>query len=342
MFPAPPHIDNEQTDNISSSAPRPFTSIAKKPASLSSTPSPAQLSSLPHPTSASPTTAVASIPMPQNVLVTPASNHDRGHSTLRLNNLEPWMDEPYALQVAEIMQWTPVSVRIPNPPPHNSSSPASYSALRQLPLSDPPSSLAYQSQQPNNPGHLFLTFPNAAAAASVLSQLQAANAAQTRAGRSPIRLPNSERPMDLDYASPEHSLACWTYHANSQRAEGGSRTGNPEPSSSGANQVGSEGASVGGSSHGTGRKRGGGSRGGKVSASPRSTPSPFATSSRAGSERGGGRSVSNPQSSTSFLANSSHSSHNSSSTLHPRHQPSPGPHQSRAQEFSIFVGDPRA
>lgn len=125
------------------------------------------------------------------------------------------MDEQYAHQLADLMLWSPVFVRVPSPdaapPPSASPSPALQTAQ--------------SAPRPNNPGYLFYTFPSATDAASVLAQLHSANAAQSRAGLDPVRLPNSERIMDLGYASTADSLECWKLY-NSQ--QGGGRSDSTE------------------------------------------------------------------------------------------------------------------
>lgn len=107
------------------------------------------------------------------------------------------MDEQYGYQVAELMQWTPVHVRVP--PTAGSSANTSSSNTSATP----------PSTRHNNPGYLFYTFPTAADAASVLAQLHTINAAQSRVGQGPVRLPNSEHFMDLGYASSVDALECW-------------------------------------------------------------------------------------------------------------------------------------
>ncbi|OCH94515.1 hypothetical protein OBBRIDRAFT_124156 [Obba rivulosa] len=91
-------------------------------------------------------------------------------STLWWGELEPWMDEEYAKQVCTLMGWDPINVKVPRPPP------------------DP-----ITSQQANNPGYCFLTFPSQAHAASVLSQISSANP--------PAIMPNSSRPFSMNWAS---------------------------------------------------------------------------------------------------------------------------------------------
>ncbi|KAJ7571935.1 RNA-binding protein Csx1 [Mycena floridula] len=91
-------------------------------------------------------------------------------STLWWGELEPWMDEEYAKQVCALMGWDPVNIRVPHPAP------------------DPATS-----QQPNNPGYCFLTFPSPAHAAAIL--------AQVNNGSSSIPMPNSTKPFSLNWAS---------------------------------------------------------------------------------------------------------------------------------------------
>ncbi|KAF9226728.1 RNA-binding domain-containing protein [Gyrodon lividus] len=92
-------------------------------------------------------------------------------STLWWGDLEPWMDEEYAKQVCGLMGWDPVSIKVPTGG------------------SDAPS------QQANNPGHCFLTFPSPSVAASVLSQVNGHGGAQ------PVTMPNSNKPFLLNWAS---------------------------------------------------------------------------------------------------------------------------------------------
>lgn len=144
--------------------------------------------------------ASSSLPMHQNISSFP-SQFDRERSTLRLADLEPWMGGQYAQRLAEVMEWPPVHVRFPSPPP-----PATTSPNDSLD-NDTPHPTARR-----HPGHVFITFRSAADAASVLAQLHVTNATQSRAGRPPVRLLDSERIVDLTYASREDSLKCWDYH----------------------------------------------------------------------------------------------------------------------------------
>ncbi|KAF8309575.1 hypothetical protein DL93DRAFT_2085472 [Clavulina sp. PMI_390] len=164
---------------------------------ISQSPSPLQSSSPAPRASASHQSHVSNI----------STQYDRERSTLRLGDLEPWMDEHYAHQVAALMEWPAVDVRITALPP---ALPANTSKSGEG--SSSPTGSSQPPPRPNNPGHLFLTFASAADAASVLAQLHMSNASQSRAGRSPVQLPNSERIMELNYASRADSLECWAFH----------------------------------------------------------------------------------------------------------------------------------
>ncbi|KAF9516778.1 hypothetical protein BS47DRAFT_1390368 [Hydnum rufescens UP504] len=112
--------------------------------------------------------------------------------TLRLADLEPWMDDAYARQLCDLMAWSVHSIYIPPVQPQS------------IPHSDLP-------LIPNNPGYLFLTFYNSSATTAVLSQLQAANSAQAQAGLSPVLMPNSTRPLNLTLAGPADTIAAHTH-----------------------------------------------------------------------------------------------------------------------------------
>jgi hypothetical protein len=92
-------------------------------------------------------------------------------STLWWGELEPWMDEEYAKLVCGLMGWDPVTVSVPHSPP------------------DPTTG-----QQPNNPGHCFLTFQTRAQASSILSSINSG-------GNLPPTMPNSTKPFVLNWAS---------------------------------------------------------------------------------------------------------------------------------------------
>jgi hypothetical protein len=92
-------------------------------------------------------------------------------STLWWGELEPWMDEEYAKQVCALMGWDPVNVKIPNAGPDATPQPT------------------------NNSGYCYLTFPSAAAAASVLNQVNGGGNVQ------PVTMPNSNKPFVLNWAS---------------------------------------------------------------------------------------------------------------------------------------------
>lgn len=119
------------------------------------------------------------------------------------------MDEQYAYQVADLMEWPYVKVRIPSTPSASAVPAASSETDGVSPSANRPPQL---STRPNNPGYLYFTFSSPADAASVFAQLHSANADQSRAGLAPVRLPNSERMMELNYASKSDSLDCWNYH----------------------------------------------------------------------------------------------------------------------------------
>jgi len=97
-------------------------------------------------------------------------------STLWWGELEPWMDEEYAKQVCNLMNWEPASIKVPHPAP------------------DPTTG-----QQANNPGYCFLTFPSASHAASVLAQISKG----VNGGSLPM--PNSAKPFVMNWASSVNS-----------------------------------------------------------------------------------------------------------------------------------------
>jgi hypothetical protein len=82
------------------------------------------------------------------------------------------MDEEYAKQVCDLMQWEPVNIKVPHPAP------------------DPTTG-----QQANNPGYCFLTFPSPSHAASVLAQISTAPK-----GSAPV-MPNSSKHFAMNWAS---------------------------------------------------------------------------------------------------------------------------------------------
>lgn len=108
-------------------------------------------------------------PLPANPL-TSASSASR--TTLWWGELEPWMDEEYAKQVCGLMNWDPLSIKVPHPAP------------------DP-----VTGQQANNPGYCFLTFSTQGQASSVLNQINSTNSG------TPITMPNSTKPFLLNWAS---------------------------------------------------------------------------------------------------------------------------------------------
>jgi hypothetical protein len=123
----------------------------------------------------------------------PSSTSPLTRSTLWWGELEPWMDEEYAKQVCTIMEWDPVSVKVPHPPPDS-----------------------LTGQQANNPGYCFLTFPTPAHAASVLTRIH------NNGSGTPLTMPNSNKPFLLNWASstpipPSVSPAGFT--AQSQHAK---------------------------------------------------------------------------------------------------------------------------
>ena len=111
-------------------------------------------------------------------------NLSSSRSTLWWGELEPWMDEEYAKQVCNLMGWNPTNIRVPRPP------------------LDP-----VTGQQANNPGYCFLTFPTAAHAASVLSQIN------TSGNSNPLVMPNSTKPFLLNWASNVPSASPISYPA---------------------------------------------------------------------------------------------------------------------------------
>jgi hypothetical protein len=102
----------------------------------------------------------------------PSSTSPLTRSTLWWGELEPWMDEEYAKQVCTIMEWDPVSVKVPHPPPDS-----------------------LTGQQANNPGYCFLTFPSPSHAASVLARVH------NNGSGTPVTMPNSNKPFVLNWAS---------------------------------------------------------------------------------------------------------------------------------------------
>lgn len=113
-----------------------------------------------------------------------SSKNALSRSTLWWGDLEPWMDEQYAKQVCELMNWPAVSVKIP-----------------QTMTNDPTSR-----EQPNNPGYCFLTFPTSQHAATVLTQIN-----NPRNGVQPT-MPNSNKPFMLNWAtSPSPSATLQSF-----------------------------------------------------------------------------------------------------------------------------------
>lgn len=100
-----------------------------------------------------------------------ASNSIPNITTLWWGEIEPWMDEEYAKQVCALMGWNPLAIKVPHPAP------------------DP-----VTGHQANNPGFCYLTFPTAAQAASVISQINAG-------GNTPATMPNSTKPFVMNWAS---------------------------------------------------------------------------------------------------------------------------------------------
>ncbi|KDR84287.1 hypothetical protein GALMADRAFT_56583 [Galerina marginata CBS 339.88] len=101
-----------------------------------------------------------------------ATNSVATRSTLWWGELEPWMDEEYAKQVCGLLNWDPVSIKVPHPVP------------------DPTTG-----QQANNPGYCFLTFPSPAHAASVLAHISKGP------NGGPLPMPNSTKPFVMNWAS---------------------------------------------------------------------------------------------------------------------------------------------
>ncbi|KAJ3506808.1 hypothetical protein NLJ89_g6660 [Agrocybe chaxingu] len=86
------------------------------------------------------------------------------------------MDEEYAKQVCGLMNWEPVSIKVPHPAAESTNS----------------------QQQANNPGYCFLTFPSPAHAASVLAQIN--NGGAGGKGMT-TPMPNSSKPFVMNWAS---------------------------------------------------------------------------------------------------------------------------------------------
>lgn len=98
-------------------------------------------------------------------------NSPHPRSTLHWRDLEPWMDEEWAKRVCGLMNWDPVSIKIPHPQPD-----------------------AATGQQANNPGYCFLTFPTRDQAEHVFSQVN-----PNTGGK--VTMPNSTRPFNISWAA---------------------------------------------------------------------------------------------------------------------------------------------
>ncbi|KAF9562486.1 hypothetical protein CPC08DRAFT_634036 [Agrocybe pediades] len=109
---------------------------------------------------------------------TSLSNSTAARSTLWWGELEPWMDEEYAKQVCNLMNWDAASIKVPHP------------------AADP-----ITGQQANNPGYCFLTFPSPAHAASVLAQISKG------VNGGPLPMPNSAKPFVMNWASSVNASA---------------------------------------------------------------------------------------------------------------------------------------
>lgn len=101
----------------------------------------------------------------------PPTNPYLSRSTLLWGNFEPWMDEEYAKQVCKLLNWEPIQIKVPQPPP------------------DPATG-----QQANNPGYCFLTFSTPAQASTVLAQVNNSGKGGT------MTMPNSSKPFVLSWA----------------------------------------------------------------------------------------------------------------------------------------------
>ncbi|KAH7887503.1 hypothetical protein F5I97DRAFT_844594 [Phlebopus sp. FC_14] len=136
------------------------------------------------------------IQAPQSHHLTPSSTSPSPtssnllRSTLWWGDLEPWMDGEYAKQVCSLMGWDPVNIKVPS-----GSSDAS-------------------SQQANNPGYCFLTFPSPAVAASVLNQVNSSSSVQ------PMTMPNSNKAFVLNWASSIPSAIASSFPAPGVVASG--------------------------------------------------------------------------------------------------------------------------
>ncbi|EKM79821.1 hypothetical protein AGABI1DRAFT_57019, partial [Agaricus bisporus var. burnettii JB137-S8] len=81
------------------------------------------------------------------------------------------MDEEYAKQVCKLLNWEPIQIKVPQPPP------------------DPATG-----QQANNPGYCFLTFSTPAQASTVFAQVNNSGKGGT------MTMPNSSKPFVLSWA----------------------------------------------------------------------------------------------------------------------------------------------
>lgn len=150
------------------------TTAAAAPRTGSETPSSVARENSPHATTAS----VTSTSTNQHIQLR-ATINDVDHppdKTLWLGDLEPWMDDHYMLQVCSLFGWETSAIYMPRPP-------AAPNATR----------------HPNNAGYCLLIFPTHEKAATVVEQygLDAMNNSTAQ----PILLPNSNRPIKLDWLS---------------------------------------------------------------------------------------------------------------------------------------------
>ena len=98
-------------------------------------------------------------------------SNSNSRSTLHWKDLEPWMDEEWAKRVCGLMNWGPVSIKIPHPQPD-----------------------AATGHQANNPGYCFLTFPSRDQAERAFNQVNPVTGGQ-------VTMPNSTRPFNVSWAA---------------------------------------------------------------------------------------------------------------------------------------------
>lgn len=117
--------------------------------------------------------ATQKLPPPPAVHAGPTADftNSNSRSTLHWRDLEPWMDEEWAKRVCGLMNWGPVTVKIPHPQPDVTTG-----------------------QQANNPGYCFLTFPSRDQAERAFNQVNPSTGGQ-------LTMPNSTRPFNISWAA---------------------------------------------------------------------------------------------------------------------------------------------